>query len=150
MMYWLPQWLSGEECARQCRRCGFDLWVGTIPWRRKWQPVPVFLPGKSYGQRSLEGYSPGGRNRVGHDWATKQQQIDVLGSGPVAVVSAADVASASLTSLHSPSPGRLPHLCLRLPRATRASLCVSLGRNAPEQISVSDPQELMGMHPLKG
>ena len=38
----------------------FDLWVGKIPWRRKWQPTPVFLPGKSHGQRSLSGYSPWG------------------------------------------------------------------------------------------
>ena len=40
-----------------------------IPWRRKWQPTPVFLPGESHGQRSLVAYSPWGR-RVGHDWAT--------------------------------------------------------------------------------
>ena len=32
---------------------GFDPWVGKIPWRRKWQPAPVFLPGKSHGSRSL-------------------------------------------------------------------------------------------------
>jgi len=38
-----------------------------IPWRRKWKPVPVFLPGKFYGQRSLVGYSPGGSQRVGHN-----------------------------------------------------------------------------------
>ena len=38
----------------------FDPWVGKIPWRRKWQPSPVFLPGKSHGQRSLVGYSPQG------------------------------------------------------------------------------------------
>ena len=37
---------------------GADPRVGKIPWRRKWQPTPVFLPGKSYGQRSLAGYSP--------------------------------------------------------------------------------------------
>ena len=37
----------------QCRRPGFDLWVGKMPWRRKWQLTPVFLPGKSHGQRSL-------------------------------------------------------------------------------------------------
>ena len=37
---------------------GFDLWVGKIPWRREWLPTPVFLPGKSHGQRSLAGYSP--------------------------------------------------------------------------------------------
>ena len=35
-------------------------WVGKIPWRRKWQPTPIFLPGKSHGQRSLVGYSPRG------------------------------------------------------------------------------------------
>ena len=38
----------------------FDPWVGKIPWVRKWQPPPVFLPGKSHGQRSLAGYSPWG------------------------------------------------------------------------------------------
>ena len=38
----------------------FDPWVGKIPWRRVWQPTPVFLPGESHGQ-SLEGYSPWGR-----------------------------------------------------------------------------------------
>ena len=39
----------------------FDPWVVKIPWRRKWQPIPVFSPGESHGQRSLEGYSPQGR-----------------------------------------------------------------------------------------
>ena len=41
-------------------RYRFDRWVGMIPWRRKWQPTPVFSPGESYGQRSLAGYSPWG------------------------------------------------------------------------------------------
>ena len=45
----------------QCGRLGFNPWVWKIPWRRKWQPTPVFLPGKFHGQRSLEGYSPWGR-----------------------------------------------------------------------------------------
>ena len=39
---------------------GDDPWVGNIPWSRKWQPSPVFLPGEFYGQRSLAGYSPWG------------------------------------------------------------------------------------------
>ena len=43
-------------------------------WRRKWQPTSVFLPRKSHGQRSLVGYSPWGRKRVGHDLATNHQQ----------------------------------------------------------------------------
>ena len=41
-------------------RATFSPWVGKIPWRRKWQPTPVFLPGKFHGQRSLAGYSPWG------------------------------------------------------------------------------------------
>ena len=52
--------LSGKEPACQSRRCGFNPWVGKIPWRRKWKPTPVFLPGKSHGQKSLAGYSPWG------------------------------------------------------------------------------------------
>ena len=56
----LPRWLSGKDFACQCRRCRFDLWVAKIPWRRRWQPTPVSLPGKSHGQRRLAGYSPWG------------------------------------------------------------------------------------------
>ena len=52
------QGLSGKESTCQCRRFGFDPWVQKIPWRRKWQPTPVFLPGKSHGQRSLASSSP--------------------------------------------------------------------------------------------
>ena len=54
---------SGKESASQCRRFRrlvFSPWVGKIPWSRKWQPSPVFLPGKFYGKRSLVGYSPWG------------------------------------------------------------------------------------------
>ena len=40
----------------QCRRPGFDPWVGKIPWRREWLPTPVFLLGEVHGQRSLAGY----------------------------------------------------------------------------------------------
>ena len=54
----LPQCHCDEESACQCSRCGFDPWVGKPSRRKKWQPTPVFLPGKSHGQRSLEGYKP--------------------------------------------------------------------------------------------
>ena len=50
--------LVAQRICLQCRRPGFDPWVGKTPWRRKWQPTPGFLPGESHGQRSLEGYSP--------------------------------------------------------------------------------------------
>ena len=58
------RWLSGKELACQCRRCELDPWVGKIPWRRKWQPTPVFLLGKSHGQRSLVGHSPWSHKEV--------------------------------------------------------------------------------------
>ena len=54
------------ESACQCRRYrrrGFDPWIKKIPWSKKWQPTPVFLPGKSHGQGGLVGYSP---------WVTKE------------------------------------------------------------------------------
>ena len=55
----LPKWHSGKEsvCSvGDARR--FNPWVGKIPCRRAWQPIPVFLPGESPGWRSLVGYSP--------------------------------------------------------------------------------------------
>ena len=61
-----------KRICLQCRRCRFSIWVGKIPWRRKWQPTPVFLSGKSHGQRSLAGYSLWCRKRVRHDLATKR------------------------------------------------------------------------------
>ena len=69
----LPWWLSGKESTCQCRRRKFDPWVGKIPWRWKWQPTPVFLPGESHGQRSLAGYSPWG-HRESYVAVTKEQR----------------------------------------------------------------------------
>ena len=56
-----PGGSDGKVSCLQCGRPGFDPWVGKILWRRKWQPTPVLLPGKSHGQRSVVGYSPRGR-----------------------------------------------------------------------------------------
>ena len=62
------QWKSKGGLAAQRlkhlparRETGFNPWVRKIPWRRKWQPTPEFLPGESHGRRSLVGYSPRGR-----------------------------------------------------------------------------------------
>ena len=58
-----PGGSSGKEPACQCRRhrrCRFNPWVRKIPWRRAWQPIPVFLPGKSHGHRSLVSCAPEG------------------------------------------------------------------------------------------
>ena len=54
----LPWWLRQERVCLQCRRLRFDPWVGEIPRRRECLPTPVFLPGKSHGQRSLVDYCP--------------------------------------------------------------------------------------------
>ena len=66
-----PGGASGKEPVCQFRsykRGGFHPWVGKIPWKREWQPTPVFLSGESHRQRSLAGYNPWG-HRVGHDWS---------------------------------------------------------------------------------
>ena len=63
---------NGKEPAcqgRRHKRHRFDPWVRKIPWRGKWQPTPVLLPGKSHGQRRLAGYSPWGRK----EWDTTEQ-----------------------------------------------------------------------------
>ena len=63
LAYRISRWHSGKESAcqrRRYKRHRLDPWTGKIPWRRAWQPSPVFLPGKSHGQRSLTGYSPQG------------------------------------------------------------------------------------------
>ena len=50
----------------------FDLWVGKIPWRKGWQPIPVFLPGESHGQEEPDGLQSIGSQRVGHHLACTQ------------------------------------------------------------------------------
>ena len=62
-LYWiigLPWSFRWHSIHLQCRRPGFDPWIGKIPWRRDWLPTPIFLPGEFHGQRSLVGYSPWG------------------------------------------------------------------------------------------
>ena len=61
---------SGKETGCQCwrhKKCRFNPCIRKIPWRRAWQPTPVFLPGESHGQRSLEGYPAWGLN----EWDTE-------------------------------------------------------------------------------
>ena len=77
----LPWRLRGKESACQRRSRGFDPWFRKIPWRRKWQPTAVFLPGKSHGQRNLAGYSSWGLKRVGHDWSNLNNSSSLLLAG---------------------------------------------------------------------
>ena len=69
----LSWWIRWQSLCLQCGRPMFDPWVGKIPWRRKWQPTLVLLPGKFHGPRGSS--EPGrlqsiGSQRVGHDWVT--------------------------------------------------------------------------------
>jgi len=93
-IFLVVQWLKGfpdgsvvkNPSTPQCRRCRFHAWVEKVPWRRKWQLTPVFLPGKSHGHRSLAGYIPWGHKRLRHYLATKQQQPVVQTAGLAGLV----------------------------------------------------------------
>ena len=63
-----------KKLACQCRRCGFDPCIRKIPWRRKWQPAPVVLLWKLYGQRSLVGYSSRSHNESDTTLVTEHTQ----------------------------------------------------------------------------
>ena len=71
-----PRWLSGKESTcqcRRCKRCGFDPWVGKIPWSRKWQPAPVFLPGNFQEGESwwiIRVHNSLSPQRVRHNWVS--------------------------------------------------------------------------------
>ena len=60
----LPSGSDGRVCL-QCKRPRFNRWVRKIPWRRQWQPIPVFLPGKFHGRRSPGDCSPWGHRKTG-------------------------------------------------------------------------------------
>ena len=112
----LPGWFSGKESC-QLR----------IPWRRKWQPTLLSLPGRSHAQRGLLGCSPQGHRRLGHGWVTGQRQLGLL--------LALWFACASLRLLASPLPAwllfdsRLPHGLLDCPFSLLA--CASLWSGSP-------------------
>ena len=56
------------------KKIGFDPWIGTIPWRKKWQPTPVFLPEKSHGQKNLVGIVQGVTKDLDMIWSKQQEQ----------------------------------------------------------------------------
>ena len=68
----MVQWIRICLQYRRHRRCGFDPRVAKIPWKRKWQPTPVVLPGKFHGQGSLTGCSHG----VTRNWTQLSTSTD--------------------------------------------------------------------------
>ena len=109
ILWELPRCSSGKEPACQCwrhQRPGFSPWVGKIPWRRAWQPTPVFFPGESHGQRSPVGYSLQGHTELDTTEATQHTCVTFCGlsDGSVAKNSPANAGDMGL----SPGPGRSP------------------------------------------
>ena len=91
-----PWWLSSKEAACNVGATGdmVDPWVRKIPWRRAWQPTPVFLPGESHGQRSLARYSL---------WGHKESDMTEATSHGMAFQGVSDVClgAEALMYLHS-------------------------------------------------
>ena len=73
----LPWWLRGKEPECQCRRLGLDPWVGKIPWRRKCQPIPVFLPQKAHDRGAWQATVHWGLKKTGQNLGTKQQHTTI-------------------------------------------------------------------------
>ena len=95
---------SGKESicpCRSCKRCRFDPWVGKIPWRKKWQPTPVFLPGKSHRQVTVYG--------VAERWTRLKQMRGWYGPGDggwciyTVVLSRVHVSESPWIAAHQPS-----------------------------------------------
>ena len=66
-----PSWLNWLRIHLQCRRPGFNPWVGKIPWRRAWQPTPALLLGESPWTEEPSGLQSMGSQRIRHNWANK-------------------------------------------------------------------------------
>ena len=140
----LPRWLSGKESSCQGRRHWFHPWVGKIPWRRKWQPTPVFLPGESHERRSLVGRSP---HRVAKNWARLSNQTTGEGEQQRSRQSqhVCEAVSAAQAGPHTASTPAKPHthlcslcLCDKAPR-----ICSSTG------FALCGIQPAAGLIPLK-
>ena len=96
--------------AGRCKRPGFNPWVGKIPWRRAWQPTPVFLPGEFPWTEEPGGLQSMELQRVGHDWAAEQQQQHVRWVGD-AIQASHPLSSPSPFPQSFPASGSFP-MCL--------------------------------------
>ena len=74
-------WLKQERIRLQCGRPEFDPQFGKTPWRREWQPTPVFLPGKSPRTEEPGGLQSMGLQKLGHEWLNTESQMK-CGTGP--------------------------------------------------------------------
>jgi len=131
----LPWWLSGKESTCQCKRhsrCRLDSWIRKIPWRRKWQPTPLFLPGKSQGQRRLEDYSPPGCKESGmtEQMSTPQRSHHLWGSWAPAQLSSQCLRAWELQLLKPRYPGAS---ALQEKKPPQSEVCTPQQREKPTQ-----------------
>ena len=100
----LPGGSDGKESACTVGRPRFDPWVGKIPWRREWQPIPGFLPGKFHGQKSPVGYST---------WGHKELDTTNISSGIIrGVICIRSLTAPCRSSLSVVKPALNPHKSL--------------------------------------
>ena len=90
----LPWWLSSKESTCLHKRHGFSPWIGKIPWRRNWQPTPVFLLGESHGLRSLVGYSARvAKNQTWLKWLSTSLFLTLWGNPVIQILPVTDQSS---------------------------------------------------------
>ena len=115
-----PLWLSQCRICLKCGRPGFDPWVGKIPWRRAWQPIPVFRPGESPWTEEPGGLQSMGLQRAGRDCTTKHVHVHAHTHTHISVQFICSVMSDSLRPhglqhaglpCPSPTPGAYSNLC---------------------------------------
>ena len=117
----------------QFGRPGFDPWVRKIPWRRAWQPTPVFLPGEPHGQGSLVGYST-----RDHKESDMTQQV-TLGAGVLFITDQAVVGEyegSSFFHQFSSVAQSCPALCNPMDAAHQASLSISTSHSLLNLMSI--------------
>ena len=110
----MAQW---QRILLQGSRPRFDPWVRKVPWRRTWQPTPVFLPGKSQGLRSLVGYSPQGHKELNMIEATKNAHTHIYTHRAVSLC---------------------PGTCCKIksPELSRSSQCINPRLQSQEQLEI--------------
>ena len=110
-----PGGITDKESVCQCKRhkrCEFDPWVEKIPWRKKWEPSPLLLPGESDGQRSLADYSPQGHKESDMTEVTKHALCSQTSLLLVVCIGSHSPALASLlhsTSFHQAFDSHMEH-----------------------------------------
>ena len=106
----MARWRESACQHRRQRRCGFDPWLGEIPWSREWQTTPVFLPGKFHRQKRPAGYSPGGCKELDMTEHAHTMDYSPPGSFWIPPESMGFPRQEHWSGLLCPPPGALSHL----------------------------------------